>query len=80
MGQFEEEPSASLTFLVLAMSSQGDLDLPQYGILDSFAVAVKKSFEPCAERDDVFLRSILGTEKPVGVNQKIGRHPPLILH
>ena len=67
-------------FLVLAMSSQEDLDLPQNGIFYSFAVAVKKSFEPCAERNDVLLRSILATENPVCVNQKIGRNPPVILH
>lgn len=80
MEQFEEELLASSTFLVLAMSSQENLDLPQNGILDSFAVAVKKSFEPCGERNEVFLWSILAIDKPVCVNQKIGRDPPVILH
>ena len=62
------------------MSSQEDLDLPQNGILYSFAVAVKKCFEPCTERNDVFLRSILGTVNPVCINEKIGGDPPVILH
>jgi hypothetical protein len=62
------------------MTSQEDLDLPQNGILYSFAIAVKKSFEPCAERNDVFLWSILGTENHVCVNEKIGGDPPVILH
>lgn len=58
----------------------GRKDLPQNGILYSFAVTVKKSFEPCIERNEVFLRSILSTENPVRVDEKIRGDPAVILH
>lgn len=63
--------------------TQQDLDgkiLPQNGILDSFAVTVKERFEPCIERNDVFLRSILRTENAVRIDEEIWRDPTVILH